>query len=379
MIVTFPHMGIMSLVLKTLFSTMGCQVLPPPPLTRRTLELGIKFSPETVCLPFKTTLGNFIEALEQGADTLVTCGGSGPCRLGYYAAVQQQILAELGYTFRMITVEPSIAQIYKQIKYLAPETGWQTIYQAFRLAGAKMNLLDDLQRQIHRIRPRALERGAVEDIWEQAALSVGEAATFQLVQARRKELFTKLQTVKLNTEALPLRVAIVGEIYVMLEDFVNQDLERCLGFMGVEVSRTMFLSDYVRGHILRRRSYIELYKTLSAMARPYLGHYVGGHGLKSIANTLLKKQQGYDGIIQVYPFTCMPEVIAKNILPKVSRDVDMPVLTLAYDEQTGEAGVMTRLEAFIDLLRYRQRKCSQTVLGAPIYMKSAKDSCRGGQ
>jgi predicted nucleotide-binding protein (sugar kinase/HSP70/actin superfamily) len=50
----------------------------------------------------------------------------------------------------------------------------------------------------------------------------------------------------------------------------------------------------------------------------------------------------------------MPEVIAKNIMPKVSKNVDMSVLTLAYDEQTGEAGIVTRLEAFIDLLRYRK-------------------------
>jgi len=58
----------------------------------------------------------------------------------------------------------------------------------------------------------------------------------------------------------------------------------------------------------------------------------------------------------MFPFTCMPEIVAKNILPKVSNDMDIPVLSLAFDEQSGEAGIVTRLEAFIDLLKYRRIK-----------------------
>lgn len=365
MIVTFPHLGTLSIVLKTLFSQLGCQVLVPPPITKYTMELGTQFSPETVCLPFKLTLGNFMEALDLGADTIVTCGGCGPCRLGYYATIQQTILAEQGYKFKMISVEPNLIDVYKQLSYLAPQKKWREIYQAFKLAGAKMNLLDDIQRELAVIRPREIESGSADGIWQQTVAAVEVADSLEKIQALRTNLFEQLKQIELAKGVSPLRVAIVGEIYVMLEDFVNQNLERCLGGMGVETSKTMLLSDYVRGHLLRRRNYVELYKHISALAAPYLGHYVGGHGLKSIAYTIYKKQHGYDGIIQVYPFTCMPEVIAKNILPKVSQDVDMPVLTLAYDEQTGEAGIKTRLEAFVDLLRYRRqtgRNPSKSVL-----------------
>ena len=47
----------------------------PPPLTKRSEELGAKNSPDFVCTPFKTTLGSMIEALEAGADTLVMVYG----------------------------------------------------------------------------------------------------------------------------------------------------------------------------------------------------------------------------------------------------------------------------------------------------------------
>jgi len=361
MIVTFPHMGTLSIVLKALFTQLGCQVLVPPPITKHTMELGTRVSPETVCLPFKLTLGNFIEALEHGADTLVTCGGEGPCRLGYYGVIQQKILEQLGYQFRMITVEPNLIESYRQLKYVAPHTSWHQLYKAFQLAGAKMNLLDDISSEANRLRAGESVRGSINLLWEQAVREIDLAESCLAIKGLREDLLQKLQAVRVVQPLNPLRVAIVGEIYVMLEPFVNQNLERRLGDMGVEVSKTLLLSDYVKGHLLRRQSYLELYKKLSAIATPYLGHYVGGHGQKSIAYTILKKQQGFDGIIQVYPFTCMPEVVAKNILPKVSQDIDMPVLTLAYDEQTGEAGIMTRLEAFIDLLKYRQTKLRQTI------------------
>ncbi|SDE25285.1 hypothetical protein [Sporomusa acidovorans] len=356
MIVTFPHMGTMSIVLQALFENLECQVLVPPPITKRTMELGTRFSPETVCLPFKLTLGNFIEALEQGADTLVTCGGVGPCRLGYYGTIQQELLEQLGYQFRMIMVEPDLVKIYRQLNYFAPHKNWYEVYKAFRLAGCKMNLLDELGREMNRLRAYEAKAGSLDSLWDEARREIILANNCQTVNNLRERLLQRVKAVRLVQRSTVLRIAIVGEIYVMLEPFVNQNLERRLGSMGAEVFRTMSLTDYVKGQLLRRQSYLDLYKKLSVMANPYLGHPVGGHALKSIAYTVFQKQQGYDGIIQVYPFTCMPEVIAKNILPKVSQDVDMPVLTLAYDEQTGEAGMMTRLEAFIDLLKYRKAK-----------------------
>ncbi len=57
----------------------------------------------------------------------------------------------------------------------------------------------------------------------------------------------------------------------------------------------------------------------------------------------------------------MPEIVAQSILPKVSRHYDMPVLNFILDEHTGEAGMITRLEAFVDLLE-RRRKRGQATL-----------------
>ena len=355
MLITYPHMGTLHIVLKTLFTSLGRPVLTPPPITKRTMELGAKHSPETVCLPFKVTLGNFIEALEQGADTIVTCGGVGPCRLGYYAEVQKGILRQLGYKFDIIAIEPDIVDVLKNLAKVSHKKSLREIYYAFQFAGTKMGVLDTVKKAVTMLRPRQKTPGIADVIWNRAVKDIEDAETIPKVTAILEETLTAIEKHK-RQDVQPLRIGLVGEIYVTLEDFINQDLERVLGNMGVEVHKTMYLSDYVRGHLLRKKEYLDKYEELFTVAKPYLGHYVGGHGLKSIGYTVQMSQQGFDGVIQAYPFTCMPEVIAKNILPKVSHDMNIPVLSLVYDEQSGEAGVMTRLEAFIDLLKCRKNR-----------------------
>lgn len=73
--VAFPHMGDYWIGFKVMGELLGYEVVVPPLMTSRTLELGARYSPDFVCLPFKLTLGNFIEALDAGANVLLQTGG----------------------------------------------------------------------------------------------------------------------------------------------------------------------------------------------------------------------------------------------------------------------------------------------------------------
>ncbi len=65
---------------------------------------------------------------------------------------------------------------------------------------------------------------------------------------------------------------------------------------------------------------------------------------------------GYDGVIQLAPFSCIPVIVAKSLVSRLSKDYDIPVLTLFIDEHTGTAGVQTRLEAFVDMMEQRRSR-----------------------
>ena len=83
---------------------------------------------------------------------------------------------------------------------------------------------------------------------------------------------------------------------------------------------------------------------------------IGGDSLECVSDVVYAKEQGADGIIHLSPFTCMPEIMSQNIFPSIRENCDLPILALIMDEQTGKAGYITRIEAFVDLMRRRKRK-----------------------
>lgn len=77
----------------------------------------------------------------------------------------------------------------------------------------------------------------------------------------------------------------------------------------------------------------------------------------------LLAQKGYDGIIHIKPFGCIPEVNAMPMLQNISKDYKIPILYFSFDSQTSETGMKTRLEAFYDmvLMRKEKEKCKQPI------------------
>ncbi|HLV10278.1 MAG TPA: 2-hydroxyacyl-CoA dehydratase, partial [Halanaerobiales bacterium] len=65
-------------------------------------------------------------------------------------------------------------------------------------------------------------------------------------------------------------------------------------------------------------------------------------------------ERGFDGVIHLKPFGCLPELITQSILDKISLDLDIPILSLSIDEQTANANTITRVEAFLDMVRYKK-------------------------
>jgi predicted nucleotide-binding protein (sugar kinase/HSP70/actin superfamily) len=355
--VCVPHMGTLYVPIRALFEGVGAEVVVPPPCTRRTLSLGTKYSPEFVCLPYKLVMGNFIEALEMGADTLVMIEGDRICRLGYYMRVMEGALRDLGYDFQLITTrifQRSLVDMPNSMRVFNPDASLGQILAAVRLALAKLNALDAVEKVVQKVRARELATGQADVVWREAITAIDEAQSASAVHASRDRSVQRLRAIPQDIESEPLKVGIIGEIYVVLEPFVNMDVERELGRLGVEVHRTIMLSDWTRFTLFLNALGMSQHDKAHKAAMPYLSRDVGGDGWESVGETVLHAKEGYDGMVHLAPFTCMPEAIAQNIFIGMKQDVDIPVLTITCDEQMGRAGVVTRLEAYVDLLRRRK-------------------------
>lgn len=358
--VTFAHMGHMHICLKALMESLGMEVVVPPMPSKKTLTLGTQHSPEFACLPLKINMGNFIEAHELGADTILMAGGVGPCRFGYYAQIEREILEDLGYNMKMVVLEPPqkhISELLIKIKEVTGGKSWLEVVRAIKFAFQKARAVDQIERQVHWIRPREQEPGRIEEAFKEALKAVDKAGNKRELDEASAKAAANMLKIPVDPTINPLRIGIVGEIYVMLEPFVNLDIEKHLGRLGVEVERSIYLSEWINDHLFMGLLKIKGSKEAREFAPPYINHFVGGHGQETVGSTVIFAKQKYDGVIQVQPFTCMPEIVAESILPTVSRDHGIPTFCLIVDEHSGDAGVQTRLEAFVDLLaRKKERK-----------------------
>lgn len=354
--VTFPHMGNVHIPIKALLHGLKLEVVPPPPVTRRTLELGIKYSPEFACLPLKINVGNFIEALEQGADTVIMAGGWGPCRFGYYAQVERDILQDLGYSFQMKILEApdfKLSELFIQLKSLAGNvTFWEAV-QAARFAWFKLRAVDQLEISLEQMLPRVTDKDQMIKLYELGLKEIDAADTRHDVNSGLNQAVEKMK--KLDQHGRPcLRIGLVGEIYTILEPSCNYDIARQLGWLDVEVSRSIYTSDWVNDHLLGGLAKRSNHHKVLKDSRPYLNYSVGGHGRETVGSTVQFARRKYDGIIQIGPLTCMPEIVAQSVLGTVGEQEGIPVMSLYFDEHSGAAGVQTRLEAFVDMVKYKQ-------------------------
>ena len=378
---SFPHMGNTEILLKDLFRRTGIEVVVPPPTSEKTLKLGVKCATEFACLPLKATIGNFIEALEAGADTLVMAGGVGPCRFGYYAEIQRRILQDLGYQFEMIVLEPPRADwlgFFKTCRRLAPGKSVRQIVKIIKTSFSKARALDFVEKKVLRERAYELVPHSTTKAYKEGIALLDRADTPEEIEEAKNKAFELIDWVEKDLSREPLRVGIVGEFYMLLEPFFNFDMEEWLGRAGVSLERAVYLSDWISVSKENQVTGFSHHQVQEA-AEPYLAYFVGGEGQPTIGNSVHYARAGFDGAIQLFPFTCMPDTIAKSILPKLSKDLDFPVISFVIDEQTGKAGVITRLEAFLDLLEAKRKSKKRRGEGAELRELSVQGLRLGAQ
>ncbi len=344
--VAFPWFGYDTLALQGFLEAIGAEVILPPPTSRRTMELGVKFAPELICMPFKITLGNFIEALEQGADTLLMAAGARKCRFGYYHYLQECALRALGREFTFVPVSQYSA--YDFIFRLIPglfNVSPARVMKAVYLFLAKSALTRDFRRLLNR--KRAVDFSAAEEKMDSALAMIRSARTLQEISYVRRQLRNMFA---LNGKKPGLRVGLVGEIFFTVDHFANQEIERELGRLGVEVVFERCLYNHLR-HLLK----VDFgYLRSRYLARNYLKECPGGEAIRTTGEAMWFVRNQVDGLVHVFPFTCMPENIALEALQRLSERTKVPLLSLSFDEHTSSTGLITRLEAFVELLRRRR-------------------------
>ena len=311
------------------FYRLGIEVITSPPTHRQIMEQGLKKASDETCLPLKLMAGH-IQALTN---------------------------VDAVFLPRMVSVEENT---YSCPKFLGiPETllpavplGIPVLSVVLNWRKSKRQILKDLQdfgiqlgKNRTEIRKAFIEGQAWQKRYED---SKGAGWDFE-DSLREIERATKGLTMSQSTpipSSIPakdkdidrLRISLVGHSYLTLESYANLDILRRLREKA-EVELTEHVNqEEVNAHLLGLRK-----KLFWSHAKQIYGS----------GNKFVKDPQ-VDGVIYLSCFGCGTDSMVQEMLARIAREQHKPYMVVTLDEHSGEAGLVTRLEAFLDMVERRK-------------------------
>lgn len=349
-IISFPHLGNYYIPISyALKKITKCQIIIPPKNNNETISLGSKYSPNDICMPFKYNLGNYINALNMGANIIIQAGGG--CRYGYFAELQEQILRELGYEFKFVNLiknnHISIIKLYKFSKTINKKINIFT-YIYYLLQGILMIIFIDKLNKYERINKAKCIDNKKFSLLSNNMLkdySKDKLSIYKIIKIYHK--YQKLYKSIPLKECEPIKVLLIGELYSLMDSAASNNIEKKLISENISIYRYTDLT-----YLLLKKKFLR-YKILS-IARKYIKYTLGADGAESVAHAVKHCKNNIDGIIHIKSYGCVPEINAMPILSQISEDYKIPILFLSFDGENNIANIDTKLEAFYDMIKSKK-------------------------
>lgn len=301
---------------RTFFEKMGAEVLISAPSNRVTLARGLKHAVDEVCLPVKMFFGHVLDLSDK---------------------------ADLIFMPRIVSVE--------QKKYICPK--FLGLPDMIRRLEGLPDLLDvdinlyrknrDLYTAVNKVGSMFTSnkwkifnayRSSLQ-VWQKynQLLQMGLMPTEALATLENKV------SVKPHYPSPALNVAVIGHPYNIYDTYISMNLIGRLKKMGAAV----FTSEQVPEKILQKSTACLPKKLFWSLGQRMIGaafHYL--------------ERDDVSGVIHVAAFGCGPDSMTGTIIERRARALHAPFMQITLDEHSGEAGIVTRLEAFLDMTK---RQC----------------------
>lgn len=263
-------------------------------------------------------------------------------------------MRDLGYDFLFINLMDeggiNIASIYNKFKILNENLSFKDFCYYFILGFRMINILDKFENYMRINYSLQINKNDFDKIHKEMLKEMENINTIGKLINLKNKYKRKIYGVKLrNINENDIKIGIVGELFTSMEPFASFNLEKQLNEYNCIVKRYTTAT-----YLLFEKGFDQ--KRVLKKSKKYINYQLGADGAESIARTLELIDKGYDGIIHIKPFGCIPEINAIPILQKISNDYSIPIMYLTFDEQTTSTGMNTRIEAFYDMLKMKKEK-----------------------
>ncbi len=394
-----PYMGDNSYGLAACFRSFGQPAQVMPVADEAALIRGRQFTTGKECLPCAITTGEMLSVIDQTDDAgekvaFFMPAAQGPCRFGMYNCLQKLIMKYNDLEDVPIIAPSQDSTFYHQ---LGKSVGNCTAGTFKKHAWLSVIAIDLLRKLILRVRPMAVDSAVAQQVYDRslARWLEGVEKRFTIPEAVQmmESIAAEFEAIELLSGVKKPKIGIVGEIYVRSHEFSNKNLVARFEELGAvcevaSLAEWVYYTNYTRAQMARRRGQwkywvgnivqdmvqrrIEkklaapLEKSFGPLAEPplqecldlgrkYVDDSFEGEAILTIGKTIEYHHQGFGGVVNAMPFTCMPSTVVSSMTRKISADCgDMPILSLSFDGQD-DATLPTRLEAFVEQVRQSQK------------------------
>jgi len=301
---------------KTFFEDLGVEVVKSGRTNRRILEQGIQAAVDETCLPIKVYYGHVGELCRQKVDYI--------------------------FVPRLVSVEPK--------SYICPKfMGIPDMLRAsFKELPPLIDLIIDVSRTYDFLDKDIIKVGKLFSGSKKAISQAYEHGVRELASCRKlcadglniSEAIDRWEGDKVSVNRdYDLTLGVLGHGYSLYDSMISMNLINRLRDMGcrVQVPENMDNSEIeAQAALLPKRVFWTL------------GRKMMGCALH------MQNNPAIDGIIYMACFGCGPDSIIGELIERKVKD--KPFMMITIDEHTGEAGLVTRLEAFCDMLRRRRSR-----------------------
>jgi len=321
---------------KQFFSELGIRVLTSPASNREIIELGVKYSPNELCYPMKLAIGHIIYLIKQKKT---------PVFLPYMIMDTANPNATNSYFCIITQAIPAIVR--NILSYNDTET--------YDLFTPVINLSEKDKYNVNQLSKCLSERYHLSEQSIDRAFKKG-MDSFETQLQKQLLLTNELETSCMNSDR-PL-LLFMGRAYNLYDEALNHKLIKDTARYGFAVLPC------------------DLFPASREDIIPEQKNMYWSYGQKFLA--IADKLKEYPNIFPVFltNFNCGPDSFLLSMLEDIWEN--KPYLILELDEHSGNAGYLTRIEAFLDrITKYRShtnvqqvKKCS--VNSAEYQLKNKK-------
>ncbi len=324
------------------FNTLGIEVVLSSKTTSKTVNSGSKYVVSDTCLPIKVFVGHVIDLLDKGCDTIFIPS-----------------LQSTGHKINNCSKVRGLPEIIRNV-INRPFTMIEPTLD--KTEGIDFNdFCFEAARQLG-ITDKKLINNAIENGWGKYNHFLRMAKSGIPYEKALQNAVEDKYDLKKADDVKPLSVVIMGHGYNLFDEKISLNLLRKLEKMNIKAYTSLDVSKdesikaiYQLGEIQYWANELDLTGTA--------------------AHFMLNKK--IDGIIALSAFGCGPDSLMVEEISYHAKENKIPMLHLTIDEHTGEAGFVTRLEAFVDMLTRKRiqqiKKKSHLKVVAPIKKEVQKE------